>query len=204
MKTMKKILLLAGIVTMTVIALPAIAANKTIPVPSVQSFGVVDMSKVMQTTSAAKDIFSQLDSRREEYQILISKEEGILRAAGQKIEKQKNSLSKNEFDKKRKEFEKQVASGQKLVNDRKQILDQAFNSSMKNLRDKAAKIVADVAKEKGYSLVFTQDAVMLSASGFDITDVVVERLNKSTAKFPVEWPAVVTEKAPVVKSDKKK
>jgi len=204
MKTMKTILLLAGIIAMTGIALPVLAANKTTPVPSVQSFGVIDMSKVMQTTSAAKDIFSQLNNKREKYQIQISKEEIVLRATGLEIEKQKDSLSKSDFNKKRKEFEEKITNGQKLINDRKQILDQAFNNSMKNLRDKAAKIVADVAKEKGYSLVFTQDAVMLSASGFDITDVVIERLNKTVAKLPVEWPAAVTKKAPVVKSGKKK
>ncbi|MFH1158136.1 MAG: OmpH family outer membrane protein [Pseudomonadota bacterium] len=203
---MKRIILLAGIAAMAGFALPALAADEPTPtpVPVVQSFGVIDMSKVMQTTSAAKDIFSQLDGRRKEYQVQISAEEEALRAAGQEIEKLKDTFSKNEFDKKRREFEEKVAAGQKLVNDRKQILDEAFNNSMKNLRDKAAAIVADVAREKGYSVVFTQDAVMLSVPGFDMTDIVIERLNKTAAKFPVEWPAAAPENASAVKSGKKK
>ena len=125
--------------------------------------------------------------------------------ARQKIENQKGSFSREAFDKERKEFEKKVASGQELVNSRKQILDQAFNDSMNNLRDKAAKIVANVAKEKGYSVVFTQNAVMLSKPSFDITNIVIERLNKNVKKFPVTWPAsIVQEEAPTAKSDKKK
>lgn len=218
MKIIKRTLFFVGILAMatvlfslarkdfTVGIVPtALAESITKPASAVQIFGVVDMSRVMQTTAAAKDIFSQLDKRREEYQVLISKEEESLLVARQKIENQKGSFSREAFDKERKEFEKKVASGQELVNSRKQILDQAFNDSMSNLRDEAAKIVAGVAKEKGYSVVFTQNAVMLSEPGFDITDIVIKRLNKSVKKFPVTWPAsIVMEKAPVVKSDKKK
>ena len=184
----------------------ALAESITKPASAVQIFGVVDMSRVMQTTAAAKDIFSQLDKRREEYQVLISKEEESLLVARQKIENQKGSFSREAFDKERKEFEKKVASGQELVNSRKQILDQAFNDSMKNLRDEAAKVVAKIAKEKGYSVVFTQNAVMLSEPGFDITDIVIKRLNKNLKKFPVIWPTSIVpeEETSVYKSDKKK
>ena len=201
MKAIKRSLLIAGAVVMIVTAMPSFAAK---PVPVVQSFGVVDMSKVMQITSAAKDVFNQLDNRRKEYQVQISAEEEALRIAGQKIEKQRNSLSKEEFEKKRKEFKEKVDNGQKLVYSRKQILDQAFNNSMNNLRAKAADIVAVISKEKGYSVVFTKDAVMLSTPGFDMTDIVIKRLNKTVAKLPVEWPVEVSKEVPVIKSSKKK
>ena len=218
MKAMKKTLFFVGILVMATVLfslarkeivvdiVPTAFAEPMAETASVvQTFGVVDMSRVMQTTVAAKDIFSQLDKRREEYQVLISKEEEGLRVARQEIEKQKGSLSREEFDKERRKFEKKVVSGQEFVNSRKQILDQAFNDSMSNLRDEAAKIVAKIAKEKSYSVVFTQNAVMLSDPSFDITDIVIGRLNKSVKKFPVTWPASIVQKeAPVVKSDKKK
>lgn len=183
---MKKIAILMGIAAMISLALPAFAAD------AAQSFGVIDMNKVMQTTDAAKEIFSQLEGKRKEYQTNISKEEESLRAAEQAIIKQKDTLSKEAFDKKRNEFEEKVISGQKLVQDRKRILDQAFNSSMMALRNAAAKVVADVAKEKGFSAVFTQDAVMISTPDMDITDVVIERMNKSVKKIPVDWSAAAS------------
>jgi Skp family chaperone for outer membrane proteins len=168
-------------------ASPALSAND--PAPAALSFGVIDMNKVMQVTDAAKDVFSQLEGKRKEYQANISKEEDILRTAEQDILKQKDSLSKEDFDKKRKEFEEKVIAGQKLVQDRKRILDQAFGSSMGRLRNEAIKIVADVAKEKNYSAVFTQDAVMISTPALDMTDIVIERMNKSVKKIPVDWSA---------------
>ncbi|MCE9508570.1 MAG: OmpH family outer membrane protein [Alphaproteobacteria bacterium] len=183
----KRIALLIGFWAMLLLAAPAFAADE--PAPAAQTFGVIDMNKVMQITNVAKDIFSQMEVKRKEYQANISKEETSLRAAEQEILKQKDSLSKDEFEKKRKEFEEKVVNGQKLVQERKRILDQAFSSSMGNLRGEAIKIVAEVAKERNYSAVFTQDAVMISTPNLDMTDVVIERMNKQVKKIPIDWSA---------------
>jgi outer membrane protein len=176
-----------GFLAMAVLAAPAFAAND--PAPAAQGFGVVDMNKIMQTTDVAKDIFSQMEVKRKEYQANISKEENTLRAAEQEILKRKDSLSKDEFEKERKGFEEKVINGQKLVQDRKKILDQAFSKSMGNLRGEAINIVAEVARERNYSAVFTQDALMISAPSLDMTDVVVERINKHVKKIAIDWSA---------------
>jgi len=168
------------------LASPTLAAD--VPAaPAPVSFGIVDMNKVMQTTEAAKDILAQLESKRKEYQNDITKEEDALRTSEQDLIKKKDTLSKEEFEKQRKSFEEKVMSGQKLVQEKKVSLDQAFNVSMTRLRNEAAKIVAEVAKEKGYSAVLTQDAVMISVPTLDITDIVIERMNKTVKKIPVEW-----------------
>jgi Skp family chaperone for outer membrane proteins len=201
MKKMKRTVLVMALLATAGFASPALSATAPAPAPAAPaavapatapaplSFGVIDMNKIMQVTDAAKDVFSQLEVKRKEYQVNISKEEDALRAAEQAILKQRDSLSKDDFDKKRKEFEDKVMAGQKLVQDRKRILDQAFSSSMGRLRNEAVKIVADVAKERNYSAVFTQDAVMISTPSLDMTDVVIERMNKSVKKIPVDWAA---------------
>lgn len=192
MKTFKKAILLAGAVALLRLAVPAFAAET----PAIQSFGVVDMNKVLQMTDAAKEIFNQLESKRKEYQSQISKEEEKLRSAEQEILKEKDSLSKEAFDKKRREFEESLVNGQKLVQDRKMTLDHAFNTSMAKLRNEAAKIIAKVAEERRYTAVLTQDAVMISTNDMDMTGVVIERMNKGVKKIPVDWtpPAAAAEK----------
>lgn len=200
MKAFKRIILTAGIAVLAGTAVPALAADG-----GGHTFGVIDMTKVMQKTDAAKDIFSQLEAKRKEYQSQIAKEEDALRAAEQEIIKQKDSLSKDEFDKKRAGFEEKVIQGQKLVQDRKRTLDQAFNSAVGNLRREAAKIVAEAAKEKQFSAVFTQDAVMMSTPDLDITDIVIERMNKTVKKISIDWAASGTsdDAPPKAKSKKK-
>jgi outer membrane protein len=186
--TMKKMTLIAAVMAAS-ISFPALAAETPI-------FGVVDMNKVMQKTDAAKDIFGQLEDKRKEYQAQISKEENTLRSAEKEIIKQKDSLSKDEFERKRKEFEEKVMDGQKLVQERKKTLDTAFSGSMTSLRNEAAKIIAEIAKEKHLSAVLSEEAVLLSTPDLDITDAVIEKLNKHVKKMPVNWVAS--------KGDKKK
>lgn len=183
----KRAFFLMSFLAMMALAAPAFSADGA--APAAQIFGIVDMNKVMQTTEAAKDIFSQMEVRRKQYQTDISKEETALRAAEQDILKQRESLSKEAFEKKRKEFEEKVVNGQKFVQDRKRILDQAFSKSMGTLRNEAIKVVADIAETRKYSAVFTQDAVMISAPGLDMTGTVIEQLNKNVKKIPIDWSA---------------
>jgi Skp family chaperone for outer membrane proteins len=190
MKTIKRTMLLAGAAAMMGFVTPVLAA--TPPAASAPTFGVVDMNRVMQTTDAAKDIFSQLEGKRKEYQAQIAKEETTLRSAEQSIVKQKDTLSKEEFEKKKMQFEEKVIQGQKMVQNRKRILDQAFNSAMGKLRQEAAKVVATAAREKNYSAVFTQDAVMISDPTLDMTAAVIERMNGSVKKINVDWAAADT------------
>lgn len=186
MNITKQLILVASFLAMTGGA-PAIAADAAGQPAS--SFGIIDMNRVIKGTEVAKDVFAQMESKRKEYQVSISKEEDALRSAEEAILKKKDSLSKDEFEKKRKEFEENVISGQKLVHNRKRILDQAYNASMGDLRNEAAKIVADIAKEKNYTAVFTQDAVMISTPSLDMTDAVIERMNKKIKKMAIDWNA---------------
>ena len=153
------------------------------------NFAVVDMQKVMETTDVAKDIFQQLDAKRKEFQTEISKEEETLRAAEKSIMDSKDSISKNEFENKRKAFEDKLMQGQKTVQERKRTLDYALNQSIGKLRGEAVKIVANIAKEKKYSAVFTTETVMISDPNLDITDTVISKMNKDVSKFKVDWSA---------------
>jgi len=180
MKNHLKILMfVAAISGLVLTAAPALA----------EKYGVIDMTRVMKETSAAKGIFSELESKRAEYQKQVQKEEDTLRTAEQEIIKQRSKLSEEEFNKKRREFEDQLMKAQKMVQERKELLDNAFTSSMNKLRSEAAKIVAGVAKEKGYSTVFTNEAVILAEQSLDMTDEVVARLNKDVKSISVDWAA---------------
>lgn len=181
MTIMKSMLLVCGIIVM-MNATPAVAADE-----SALKYGVVDMSKIIQSTDAAKGIFNDLENKRKEYQVQIKKEEDTLKAAEQEILKMKAKLPQEEFEKKAKEFETKIVSAQKMVQEKKKTLDDAYGRSMGKLRGEAAKVIAEVAKERGYSAVFTQDAVIMASENLDMTEEVIARLNKNVKKIPVEW-----------------
>src|SRR4051812_4284346 len=192
MKTIKKTIVIMGISAMAGLSLPALAANAPAPAapamaaPAVGlTFGIVDMNKVMQTTDAAKDIFNQMEAKRKEYQAQISKEEDTLRAAGQDLEKQKGTLAKEAYEQKGKALQEKFVNEQKLVQDRKRIMDQAFAGAISKLRTEATRIVDGIAKERHYSAVFTEDAVMISTPDLGMTDIVIAQMNKDIKKIPI-------------------
>src|ERR1035437_6744050 len=124
MKTIKNVMTMMGICAMAAFSAPALAADA--PASTGLTFGIVDMNKVMQTTDAAKGIFSQMEVKRKEYQAQISKEEDSLRSSGQALEKQKDTLAKDAFEEKGKALQEKFMQEQKVVQDRKKILDMAF------------------------------------------------------------------------------
>ena len=189
MKTVKNTILVLGISAIAALSTQAMAADAPAAPAAGLTFGIVDMNKVMQTTDAAKDIFSQLDDKRKEYLAQISKEEDTLRTTQQELGKDKDKLSKEAFDEKRAAFEEKYQKWQKLAQNRKEVLDRAFENAMNKLREKAAEIVAAAAKQKHYSAVFTQNAVMMSTPDLDLTPAVIEQMNKSVKKIPVDWAA---------------
>lgn len=196
MNAMKKTVMTVAVILMAGFSPAASAADA-------KPFGVVDMNKVMQTTDVAKDIFSQLDAKRKEYQVQISKEEDALRAEEEGILKQKNKLSKEDFAKKGKTFEEKVLNGQKNVQNRKRTLDVAFNKYMSSLHAEAEKIITDVAKEKNYPAVFTREALVISSPDLDMTDAVIERMNKNVKKMTIDWTVTDETAAPSGGADKK-
>ncbi len=178
----KKAILLAVVVTGCFFA-QAAAANA----PAGVTLAVVDTNRVLQDTNAAKSMFAELEKKRAEYQAQISKEENELRATEKDLVEKKDKLGKDEFEKKRTAFEKSIAEGQKRVQDKKRTLDKAHAESIAKLKTEVAKVVSEIAKEKGASVVLTQESVMLVAPELNITDEVIKRLNASVKKIAVDW-----------------
>lgn len=151
------------------------------------SFGVIDMTRVMKETDAAKGIFAELESKRSEYEKQIQKEGDSLAQLEKDLVAKKPKMSEEEFNKARKDFEEKLIKAQKMVQERKQTLDKGMAEGINKLRGESAKITADVAKERGYSAVLTQEAVVLADPSFDVTDEVVKRLNAKVKKIDLKW-----------------
>jgi Skp family chaperone for outer membrane proteins len=178
MKGLKLAVCAASVAVFAMIS-PAMAAEA--------SYGVVNVNTILQTSEAAKGMFSELETKRKEFQEQITKEEAALRKSEQEILAQKDKISKEDFEKKRKEFETKVIAAQKSVQDRKQTLDQGFNEAMGKLRTEILKVAADVARGKAMTAVFNQEAMVLVDEKMDITKEVVEGVNKNVKKIPIDW-----------------
>lgn len=187
--TKAKHILMAAVLCL--LALPAFAADAP---PASQSFGIVDTTRVLQGSAAAKAVSDELEAKRKEFAAQISKEQEAFRASVQKFEKERATLSKDALEARGKALDEKNLSLQKLMKGKEQLLDRAMSESMNKLRQETTKIVGEIAKERSLSAVLTQDAVMLSVPQMDITGEVIKRLNDNVKKIPIDWSALGKDK----------
>lgn len=149
---------------------------------------VVDVQKIMLESAAAKNVRSQIETRREALGGQISAEEKQLRQAEQDLAEQRSLLSNDAFAKKRQAFQRRVANMQRKVQVSRRQLDQAFVDAMAKIQDVLLRVVAELAGERKVDIVLRKSQVLVFAKTMDLTAPTLERLNAKIKKITIEMP----------------
>lgn len=139
--------------------------------------GVVDLQKIMQTSSQIKDIQQKLEKefkpRRDKLMAVEAKikedmekfkRDGAIMSASQKKEMEKKIITAQQ------QFER---DGQQY----QQELSTANNEAMEGLYTKVRAAIAQVAKADKYDLIIQKDAAPYSADSLDVTDKVAKAIH---------------------------
>lgn len=151
------------------------------------TIGIVDMDLLMQKSSAAKHVRSQIDKKRSAYQGELKALDQKLAATKQDLMKGDAKLTPEDLKKKQSIFYEKVVAAQKKTQTEQRAMDAAVERSLNDLRKKTALIIRDVAKERKIDVVLSHQAVIIAASALDITDEVLARLDKDMKTLPVKW-----------------
>ncbi|KAA0575303.1 OmpH family outer membrane protein [Azospirillum sp. Sh1] len=179
-------------------AAPAQTAPKTdapkaeVPGPGAELkapvIAVIDVQKIMQESAASKGITKSFESLRDSYQKEISALEDKLRKNEDELRKQQTVLSPEALANKRRDFEKQVADVQKTVQNRKRALETSLNEAMAVVHKTMVEVVADISRERGANLVLARQQFVLVDTQLDVTDAVMERVNKKLPQVALNVP----------------
>ncbi|MEX0697659.1 MAG: OmpH family outer membrane protein [Dongiaceae bacterium] len=142
---------------------------------------VLDVQQIMRDSKAAVGIQAELQRQRAAYQAELAQQENALLAADQDLAGQRATLSQEQYKQKREALDQQAMQLRRNVQGRKDELEELFNNSINQVRQALAQVVAEIAQEKGITLVLSKSQVVLSATGFDIT---ADTLTKLDAKLP--------------------
>ncbi|CAO3445539.1 Outer membrane protein H precursor [Azospirillum argentinense] len=169
-------------------AAPSFAEDKPTDNLKAPVIAVVDVQKIMQESNASKGVSKSFESLRETYQKEIASLEDKLRKSEEELRKQQTVLAPDALANKRRDFEKQVGEVQKTVQSRKRVLENALNEAMAVVHKNMVEIVADVARERGANLVLARQQFVLVDTQLDVTDVVLERVNKKLPQVALTVP----------------
>ena len=139
--------------------------------------GVVDLQKIMQTSTQMKTIQEKLEKefkpRRDK---LVAMEES-LKSDMEKIKRDNAILSQTQ----RKDLEKKIVATQQQFEREgqqyQQELSTAHNEAMEEFYNKIRAAIAKVAQNEKYDLVFQKDAAPFSVDKLDVTSKVMQDIN---------------------------
>lgn len=149
---------------------------------------IVDANFVMANSKAIEAVRDRLGQVKDKYRDEISKKETNLKSLEQELTKQRSTLSKDAFEKKRRDFENKVTAFRNETQEKKQKLDTAMNEVLEKVQDKLAVIISNIAETHGANMVMRKDFVMLAKPDMDKTKEVLERLNKELPSVKVTIP----------------
>jgi outer membrane protein len=139
---------------------------------------ILDGQAVLAKTDASQRALVELQKQTQEAQTKINEMEKELLDRRKELESQRSVLSAEKLaeaeSQLRADFTKFRAEAQKI----QEQLDRSTMSMRRNIADEIHAVVKEMAKAKGYDLVLPKQAPIFSNDKLDITDEVLEAVNK--------------------------
>lgn len=139
--------------------------------------GVVDLQKIMQTSSQMKDIQQKLEKEFKPRRDKLVAMETSLKNDMEKFKRDSAIMSATQ----KKDMEKKIiAAQQKFERDGQQYqqeLSTAHNEAMEGLYNKVRAAINKIAKDEKYDIIVQKDAAPFSATTLDVTDKVIKSIS---------------------------
>jgi Skp family chaperone for outer membrane proteins len=150
------------------------------------NIAIIDMSRIMKESKAAKSIDKQLEDHREKFQSEFSDLERKLIEKEKKLSEELSNADREQIQAKRESFEKELLDSRQLVQKRKRSLEVAASKALIKFRDEVTASVKTISEKEGYNLVLTKQDVVVVERSLDITDKVIKQLDDSIKKIELD------------------
>ena len=140
---------------------------------------VLDVQQVLRRAVAAKRIRKVMEARRTKFEEEISEERLQLQGEENQLRKQTTILSPEAMNNKRRVLENKVSDLRRKAEQKRGILNRAFNGATRELRQEIAKVLADLMKERNITITLARKAVLVFDQRLSVTEEVLKRLDKN-------------------------
>jgi Skp family chaperone for outer membrane proteins len=167
--------------------------------PPAAVVGVLGIPDIMRTSTAAVQIEKTIGERREKLNVDAQKEQAAWREMQQALANQRATLNAEQIRAKERELQERITNAQKTFRDRNRIIQEAGQYGLAQIERMLIGVIRQVAESRGMNLVLHRPQVALNVNEFDITEQVVEQLNKvlPSATLPPEGVSPATFAPPV-------
>ena len=153
--------------------------------PSIE--GIIDINKVLTESKAAIDATKQIDKIQKNSEEESKSEDDLIIKERERLIEQQSVMAPEAFEVKVNEFDKKVQEYQLARQEEIRKLDKMVQSARSKILDQIKPIITDYSNELGITVMLEKNSVILSADEMDMTNVVIERLNKELPKVKIEF-----------------
>jgi outer membrane protein len=151
---------------------------RALPVPMVM---VVDPQQVLQQSKAGQTLRTEHDRYQQSFQVDLESSRKALSEIEADLMKQKPVLSQDSWQQKGRDFEQKVVELNKRFQKANLAVETSYRSAMGELTRDFGQITEEVAAEAGANLVLPLQQVVVHDPRMDMTQAVIERMDR---KFP--------------------
>lgn len=143
-----------------------------------EKFGYIDLSRIFSEYGKTKEYDKSLTEKQTAYRAEIDKKTNEVKQYQDKM----NLLSDKEKEAKKSEFEAKIKTLQDFERQKLTDLRKDQDERMKEIFKDIEEAVKQHAEKEGYSLVFNDRVFVYQTKSMDITDKVIDILNKNLKK----------------------
>ncbi|WP_130471485.1 OmpH family outer membrane protein [Candidatus Magnetaquicoccus inordinatus] len=161
----------------------ALLLSTTVASADSYKLAFVDVPRAMAASDAAKQARDILQKKLAAKQQEVSAMEDEIKAMKAEIEKRKGGSRPDSAPDPENELRSKLRDYQRLVEDNQAAIDRENGRWTKKITEALLKVIEEIGREDGYTVVFGKGQVLFAAGSIDITDRVLVRLNERTKKW---------------------
>jgi Skp family chaperone for outer membrane proteins len=146
--------------------------------PPAAVIGVLGVPEIMRASTAAQQVERIIGERREKLNEDAQKEQASWRDLQQSLANERSKLSADQIRNRERELQDRITKAQREFRDRGNIIQQAAQYGLAQIERTLVAVIQRVAESRSMNLVLHRQQVALNVNEFDITEAVVENLNK--------------------------
>jgi outer membrane protein len=148
----------------------------------VAKIGVIDFQKVLETSAAGKAIQTELKAKNEKMAVDLQKKGGEIEKIRKRLERESMVMSKEMREDKEREQRIKVNDFKSLQKRYRSELQKRQSQLMQQLQSDVTALTREIGKKEGYLLIMDKRGVIYAPNSVDLTDKLIQRLNKKSAK----------------------
>jgi Skp family chaperone for outer membrane proteins len=191
---MKRFLSILALAAPLAWAAGAAAQQADKPAPLVVA--VVDGGKLTTAAKAMKSAQEEAEKLAKRFDADFTGEQKKLQAEYQQLEKDRLKITGQEYDQRLQRLNARFAEVRRTAQIRQEQMSRAVRLVQLQFRGEVVKIIQAMSVEAGYTLVIEKSAVLHAAAALDITDKVLERLDKAQIQVKFEFPPKAEAESP--------